>query len=225
MPDTAPKGPLLHEVPFTPSIENLFAATGLQKSPASLREKALSLISEGEKIARPRLLYRDCSVSVSPEGDIRLNTIPLEGELPRKNLKECSEAVAFIATCGIEIHRWLDTFTDYLEISIAAVVADAALQEAVNFLFTLFRKEGREKPLSIMTPGSLPGWPFSDQEKIYSLLEKKTGEAEISLTREGLLIPLKSISGILFSGVEEFISCRSCTIEGCRWRRATFQTR
>jgi hypothetical protein len=73
-----------------------------------------------------------------------------------------------------------------------------------------------------MSPGSLEDWPISEQPKLFSLFGDTERSVGVKLTDSLLMIPRKSISGILFPSEEGFVSCRLCPRENCPSRKALY---
>ena len=76
--------------------------------------------------------------------------------------------------------------------------------------------------LSNMSPGSLEDWPIAEQTKLFSIFGDTESLVGVRLTESLLMVPRKSISGILFPSEEGFIACRLCERERCPGRRAPF---
>jgi hypothetical protein len=73
-----------------------------------------------------------------------------------------------------------------------------------------------------MSPGSLEDWPITEQPKLFSLFGNTERVIGVRLTDSLLMVPRKSISGILFPSEENFISCRLCPREVCPSRKAPY---
>jgi len=71
-----------------------------------------------------------------------------------------------------------------------------------------------------MSPGSLADWPMEQQRQLFALLGDVRGRIGVELTESCLMIPIKSISGLLFPTEIRFESCQLCPREGCPGRRA-----
>jgi hypothetical protein len=73
-----------------------------------------------------------------------------------------------------------------------------------------------------MSPCSLEDWPITEQAKLFSLFGDTEKAIGVRLTERMLMLPRKSISGILFPSEEEFKACRLCPREKCPSRRAVY---
>jgi hypothetical protein len=79
------------------------------------------------------------------------------------------------------------------------------------------------KKLGLMDPGSLEDWPIAEQAPLFALLGDTEGRLGVRLTDSLLMVPRKSISGILFPSEESFTSCRLCPRNPCQGRRVDYE--
>ena len=75
-----------------------------------------------------------------------------------------------------------------------------------------------------MAPGSLEDWPITQQEELFSLFGKRETAIGVRLTEKCVMVPAKSISGILFPAEVKFESCQLCPRERCFRRRAPYDS-
>ncbi|MCK7489824.1 MAG: hypothetical protein MZU79_06060 [Anaerotruncus sp.] len=68
-------------------------------------------------------------------------------------------------------------------------------------------------PLSNMSPGSLEDWPITEQTKLFSIFGDTERLVGVRLTDSMLMVPRKSISGILFPSEEGFVARQLCDRE------------
>jgi cobalamin-dependent methionine synthase I len=80
----------------------------------------------------------------------------------------------------------------------------------------------RPGKMSNMAPGSLEDWPVTQQTQLFSLLGDVEGAIGVTLTDSFLMVPLKSVSGMLFPTERSFESCQLCPREGCPGRAAPY---
>jgi hypothetical protein len=77
-------------------------------------------------------------------------------------------------------------------------------------------------PLSSMSPGSLEDWPITEQTKLFSIFGDTERLIGVRLTDSMLMVPRKSISGILFPSEEGFVACQLCGRQRCPGRKAPY---
>jgi len=75
-----------------------------------------------------------------------------------------------------------------------------------------------------MSPGSGAAdiWPITQQKELFSLFGDVEGLIGVKLTVSYLMIPLKSVSGIIYQSETTFETCQLCPREACIGRRADY---
>jgi hypothetical protein len=136
-----------------------------------------------------------------------------------------SECIAlFVATIGSEMEKWSkrlliegDPVMSYLVDTIASIT----VENVVNYLHNYIEKEMLKKGLKITNRYS-PGycnWSVSEQQLLFSLLPSNF--CGITLTESSLMIPIKSVSGVIGIGRrvkrKEYL-CNKCGFKDCTYR-------
>ena len=111
---------------------------------------------------------------------------------------------------GLRQNRWMD--------EIKTTALGAARKAFLDRIETLYRPG----PTSHMAPGSLEDWPIGEQSPLFSLFGDVESLIGVTLKDSFLMVPIKSVSGILFPTEVKFESCQLCPREGCPGRRAAF---
>lgn len=148
------------------------------------------------------------------------------GKIIGKQLMHSEAFVLFTATVGKEFEEWMDGFkqTDdmvmqYISDSLGSCLAE----KTADYLEDLLQSEISEKGW-LHTNRFSPGyceWHVSEQQKLFSLFPTPT-PCGIRLTESSLMIPIKSVSGIIGVGskVRKLdYSCGICTLERCYKKR------
>ncbi len=75
-----------------------------------------------------------------------------------------------------------------------------------------------------MEPGSGAAdvWPITQQKELFSIFGNVEDLIGVRLTHNYLMIPIKSVSGILFQTETTFETCQLCPREACIGRRAEY---
>ena len=184
----------------------------------------LRMLEEAETVASPKAVYRLCAVEDKGGDFVVANGIKIVSTLVRKNLENANRIVAYAATCGTELEEWSKRYKDPLE---------SYWADAVKLLYlAAVRKELNAKvwedyfhtdDMSAMSPGSLPSWPLPAQRTLFKLIGNTEKTIGVTLTDSCLMLPSKSVSGILFSDESHYENCRFCPILKCPGRRAPFK--
>jgi hypothetical protein len=133
----------------------------------------------------------------------------------RVNLDRVDRVFPFVATCGWELDRWATARDAPLERRLADVISEVAVYQALAALKERLRDEYHLSVISRMSPGSLEDWPLPEQRLLFRLLGDTERAVGVRLTEDLLMLPRKSISGILFGSEELFESCLLCPGEEC----------
>jgi len=140
------------------------------------------------------------------------------------HVKKSEKAAVFVCTIGKAMELWskeLFSQGNPMLGYIVDTVASAAVESAADFLHNEIGKTMLDEGMKITNRYS-PGycnWPVSDQHILFSLLPKNF--CGISLTDSALMLPVKSVSGIIGIGKDvkrrEYI-CDKCGIKDCTYR-------
>lgn len=138
-----------------------------------------------------------------------------------------SEAFAFFtATAGVEFEEFQhllqqedDMVKIYIADSLGSIIAEKAADCMEEELAVFIEKRGW-KHTNRYSPGYC-GWHVSEQQKLFSLFPVAS-PCGIQLTDSSLMIPIKSVSGII--GVGSHVrkleyTCGLCTFENCFRRK------
>ena len=224
LPETKTFSPSFSELAIDRSI--VARDLGYRKDPAP--ELVLQLIDELLPEVPLRLDIR-CgfrilpmdTVSLTKEGvlcgDIQIST----GPIIANQLKKSNTVALFLSTAGPLLERWSqelmadgDTMKGFLVDAIGSEVADRSSEWLEK------RIAEHVAPLGwAMTNRYSPGycdWPVTDQQKLFSFLPPRF--CGVSLTPSSLMIPIKSLSGIIGLGPEVqrgAYQCSICDLKDC----------
>jgi len=185
-----------------------------------------SFITQSLTICSPRCQY------VIIETPVFKNNIEMEvggqnfmlDKIVLSAVKKSSHIAFFIGTAGNEIEQFSKQLMregNPLEGLIVNLIGSEIAEEVADFIH---KKIGNNMALQGMniTNRYSPGycnWSVSDQQKLFNLFEGKT--SGIQLTESSLMIPIKSVSGIIGVGVNvknRSYSCSVCNTEFCIYR-------
>ena len=214
---------LLDSVPFKPDVEGLRETLRLRPG-SSQAEEFDRFLEQARSIARPKVVYKVAFIEEKTDSFVIVDGVQLTSRVLRVNLDSVHRVFPYVATCGEELDDWQETFDDFLyRFWIDAIKAEAlgaafqAFDDSVNALY-------QPGPLSGMNPGSLEDWPLSQQFPLFSLLGDVEKAVGVRLTETCLMLPNKSVSGILFPTDTTFQSCQLCPREICPNRRAPYDS-
>lgn len=175
------------------------------------------------EIANPQIVFGEAYVTERYDDGIKINEIRFNCILMKNNLANVNRVFPFIATCGQELYKWAKGIEDIFERYWADHIMEIVLRRAIRKLYTVVNSQyGLVKPAS-MNPGSLEGWPIEQQKMLFELMENKQKSIGVELTETFLMIPQKSVSGILFKSKSGYSNCKLCEMKNCPSRSALFE--
>ena len=139
-------------------------------------------------------------------------------------IKKSEWIVLFVCTIGSEMEKWSkqllingDPVMGYLVDMIASLTVESVTDYLHDYIGELMHKKGL-KITNRYSPGYC-NWPVSEQHLLFSLLPPNF--CGITLTESALMVPIKSISGIISVGHQvkrkEYI-CEKCGVKDCTYR-------
>ncbi len=148
-------------------------------------------------------------------------TIFNTGAIITHAMKEATQIALFTATAGMEFHNRLqelkredNILLEFIADALGSVIAEGAAQLLNEHLSREAAKAGL-KISNNYSPGYCD-WSLQEQKKLFALLPE--GITGITLTASSLMIPVKSVSGIIAVGSDvkrRPYGCDICTMKDC----------
>jgi hypothetical protein len=152
------------------------------------------------------------------------NEILLTDRIIASSLRKCDSIAIFIASCGDKPELFSkkllqegNSLEGYIVDIIASEMADG-IAECLHRKLENSVAMDNLKVTNRFSPGYCK-WPVNEQHKIFSLMAGNT--SGVSLTASSLMIPIKSVSGIIGIGKDaEFkgYACAYCEMDHCIYR-------
>ena len=180
------------------------------------------LVAQAAGLIRPRGVFDAAYIGAKGERTVEVSGVTFESSVLRRNLETTNKVFPFIVTVGPELERAASDQSDLLRQYYLEEIANYALEKAASWLSARLEERYLLGPLSGMSPGSLEDWPISEQTKLFAIFGDTERLIGVRLTDSLLMLPRKSISGILFPSEESFQSCQLCDRSKCPGRRAPY---
>jgi hypothetical protein len=181
-------------------------------------------VDQARAVARPKALYTEAFVEDRGENTIRIGGITFTSRMLRRKLEDVERVFPYIATCGHELDGVVlpagDVLVQFWWDVIKAEVLAAARAHLLAYLTDRFRLGQTAR----MSPGSGDAevWPIEQQRLLFALLGGVTPFIGVILTESCLMIPNKTVSGLLFPTAHDFRTCQVCHRDSCPNRTAPF---
>jgi len=177
----------------------------------------LTALAEG--LIRPRGVFEVADIGAKGERTVEVSGVTFESPVLRKNLETTNRVFPYIITSGPDLERVASAQTDLLKQYYLEEMANAVLEKAAEWLSARLEERYGLGQLSNMSPGSLEDWPITEQTKLFSIFGDTERLIGVRLTDSMLMVPRKSISGILFPSEEGFVACQLCDRANCPGRK------
>ncbi len=185
-------------------------------------EQVEELLDQVERTANPKAIYDLCYVGEKEQRTVEIGGVVFASRVLRVNLEGAHRVFPYIATCGRELEETPGGAGDALREYWLEELKVMALEAAVAYVQDRIESKYRPGKMSAMSPGSLADWPITQQRELFSVFGDVEGKIGVRLTDSFLMVPIKSVSGMLFPTEASFESCGLCPREGCPGRRAPY---
>jgi hypothetical protein len=138
------------------------------------------------------------------------------------NLSDTDECFLYILTLGETFSTKLEDSSDYLVAYYLDKIGNFFLRRLRKKLVKHIAREHGAENLSQMSPGSTTVWPITEGEKVFEVLGDEVNEIGVRLSERHLMIPFKTVSGILFHKEKQFFDCLLCQQTDCQSRHAAY---
>lgn len=212
---------VIDSIPLTLDREVL--AARLRHSPTRAASVDFdALLDQARSLIALRTVYEISYTGAKGEDTVEVAGITFRSRVLRMNLDKAQKVFPFIMTTGPALEAAAVASGDLLKQFYLEEMANYALECGAAWLAERLKKRWALPGLASMDPGSLEDWPITEQSKLFSIFGDTERIIGVRLTDSMLMVPLKSISGILFPSEEEFSSCQLCPREKCQGRRAPY---
>lgn len=217
-------GPAMELVdPIPVVLEAEEAVARLRFDPARAGFPSLdALLDLARRLIRPRALFDVAFVGAKGESTVEVGGVAFVSPVLRRNLEKTNKVFPYVLTVGPDLERAAAVQGDLLKQYYLEGLADMALEKAHSRLAAELGQRFGLGPLSNLSPGSLEDWPLTEQPKLFALLGDTEKLAGVRLTESLLMVPRKSVSGLLFPSEEGFVACRLCDRPRCQGRKAPY---
>jgi hypothetical protein len=184
---------------------------------------AEAFIARAQSLIKLRSAFEVSFVGAKGRETVEVAGITFSSSVLRNKLDGANKVFPYIITVGPELERTAAEEGDLLRQYYLEEIANLALEQAANWLTNYLEERFGVGDLSSLSPGSLDDWPITEQTKLFSIFGNTERLIGVRLTDSLLMVPRKSISGILFPSEEGFVACQLCARERCPRRKAPLQ--
>jgi hypothetical protein len=211
------------------SVAEVYEAMGgAGEANPELDAEVESMIGELRGLMVPRFLFYTVDGNVDLESDsLILDGVSFSvGRIIARQLRRSQSFAIFVATAGEEFERWakqLNDEGDMLRTVIADCLGTIVAEKAADAMEVALQQSMDAKGwlhTNRYSPGYC-GWHVSEQQRLFSLMpdERPCG---VTLTESSLMLPIKSVSGVIGLGPDvrhQDYTCGLCSYADCFRRK------
>jgi len=154
------------------------------------------------------------------------NTFFTMDKIVAGQLSKSEKAAVFVCTIGSEMENWskeLMAGGDPLLSYIVDAAASIVVENTVDYLHDYISRQMSEHGLKVTNRYS-PGycnWPVSEQQLLFSLLPENF--CDVTLSESSLMLPIKSISGVI--GIGSSVKMKKYLCDKCGMKDCTYSSK
>jgi len=196
-----------------------------------LPARILSLVDEYVENV-PQLIEPSYSCVIRDIKVVRDSVVVIEGavafqsEVIARLLERCEKVAVFVLTIGSYLEEMVCRLAEdglMLQATVLDAIGSIAVEKVADFVQGRIGEVTRARELCMsrrFSPGYCD-WAVDQQRKVFQSINGNS--AGIRLTEGCLMIPRKSVSGIIGIGtgndVEDYNPCKTCSKDDCPWGR------
>ena len=210
------------------TLNDLYEAMGYgeQTPDDDIRQFSEFILSQAAELIHPCFCFYPADGQLKDE-TLQLSSVTLNiGKIISRQLRGSERFIIFAATAGHQYEEWTKRLEEegnlvalYMADSLGSIIAEKTADRMEAALEQMLLPEGLLHT-NRFSPGYC-GWHVSEQQRLFSLFPTPH-PCDIHLTDSSLMLPIKSVSGIIGIGSKvrklEY-SCGLCTLESCYRRR------
>lgn len=183
---------------------------------------ALQLLEVIRPLIAPSFAIREIPVDKVKENGVYVGENFLRSKIVAQKIQGQASVFAYVATSGRSLGDYIANVEDNWEQYLLDQIAYLAYLRAMEALsLTVENELGIENHIRLC-PGSVIDWSVSDVRIIFALLDGLHQKLRVDVLKSGMIIPLKSTSGIFYATDRAFSSCSICPRTHCENRQANF---
>jgi len=213
---------VLDNIPVTLEPEKVMKRLRVRGRENIIDEMVRELIDIALPVARPKAIYAISKIDSRTDNTVDIDGVTFTSHILRKNLDKVNRVFPYVATCGRELHELTVPSGDLLKAFCLDTIKTFVVGSAMTYLTDYLDKRYQPGQMSHMNPGSLKGWPISQQRELFSVFGDVESAIGVTLSEGMAMIPTKSVSGIYFQTEVRWENCQLCPMENCIGRRAPY---
>ena len=215
---------VLNSIPFRLDTKEVLKRLRLRKENKDMERMVQELLDIVHPIAKPKAVYKVSYVDNKNGDSLYIDGVRFTSRVLRINLDKVGRVFPYVATCGRELDEIVVPADEYMKYYCLDTIKEMALYSARSYLQDYLTRNYALGQVSRMYPGegAAEDWPITQQKELFSIFGNVEDLIGVQLTKDFLMVPLKSSSGMYFPTEIKFESCQLCPREVCSGRKAPY---
>lgn len=206
--------------PIQLSLEETVAKLGIDGRRAE-KLQANELFKTAVSLIHPKALHARALVTHRSGDTVSISGLNFTSRILARNLDRAETVFPYIITIGEALETEVRASKNIVGQLLLDELGNAALESSVNYLQSRISQEYGLDTISHMSPGQLD-WSISQQRQLFSIFGNVEDRIGVRLTDSLLMVPRKSVSGVMFPTDVAFVSCQLCQRQGCSSRKTPY---
>ena len=213
---------IIDDIPVELETESVIKNLKIGRSSSFIEKKIGELVETVNKVAKPKALYTESRIDYTTDTQASIDGHVFNSRVLGKNLADLELCYPYVVTAGLELEEIKLPETQSL--MLLDLIKNIVVGKAFDYAKELIAEKHNVSYITEMSPGHLDDWQLTEQKPLFNLLSdaEKIG---VRLTDSCMMIPIKTVSGILFSSESRFQSCQVCTQARCMGRKTAYDPR
>ncbi len=214
---------ILDNIPFSLDVEQITAQAHIVADSSDAADLQ-SLVELAQEVGKPKAAFAICFLAGRYGDTVQIDDVLFRSRTLAHNLASVERIFPLVATCGHELDQAFPDKGDMLKEFWWDSIKNCLLGAANQYLNDHLHRKFRLGKTATMRPGSgdISVWPIEQQASLFTLLGDVERAVGVRLTESFLMVPNKTISGLMFPTETDFRSCEVCHRENCPSRHAAF---
>jgi len=215
---------VLDNIPVKLDLEVVSKRMRLRSKNEGMIESIRELLELAGSVAKPKAVYEVSYVENKNGDSLEIGGVKFTSRVLRVNLDKVERVFPYVVTCGRELDEVDIPSHEFMKSYLMDQIKETAVVLARQYLEDYLKKQYVLGRMSRIAPGAgaMDDWPITQQKELFSLFGNVEELIGVKLNERCLMIPIKSVSGILFPTEIKFESCQICPREGCQGRRTPY---
>ena len=211
---------ILDDIPVKLETMEVMKSLKLGTNTPAAVKKIAGLIEAITPVMKPKAAYAQCTIKPVDQDKITIDDQIFNSKVLVKNLSDQASCYPYVVTAGHELNQV--ELQKGQSVMLLDLIKNVVVEQAFQYTKAVIAEQYGLSKVTVMSPGHLDDWPLPEQRALFSLLGSDVQKIGVKLTDSYLMVPLKTVSGILFTTETGFQSCQVCLQPRCMGRRAAY---